>query len=159
LIRADAREVPFRGASFDSVVNLFSSFGYFGELDDARVAAEIARVLREGGVAVMDLMNPSYVRANLRDESVREGDDFQLRERRALLDGGRRVVKDVELTSDGSTQRWREDVRLYELDEVRALLAARDLRVESVHGGFDSRAFDASAPRMLISARRSPARR
>lgn len=159
LIRSDARELPFCDASFDSVVNLFSSFGYFGELDDARMLREIARVLRGGGLAVLDLMNPAYIRANLRDESVREDDAFLLRERRALADGGRRVIKDVELQSDGETKRWREDVRLYELPEIRALLGGNGFELGDVRGGFDGRAFDASAPRMLVSARRAGARR
>lgn len=159
LIRSDARELPFRAASFDSVVNLFSSFGYFGELDDARMLREIGRVLRAGGLAVLDLMNPAYVRANLRDETVREDDAFLLRERRALADGGRRVIKDVELVSDGETKRWREDVRLYELPEIRALLVGNGFEPLSVAGGFDGRAFDAQAPRMLLVASSAPPRR
>ena len=154
LLRGDAREVPFRDAAFDSLVNLFSSFGYFGEFDDARVLSEVARVLRPGGLAVLDLMNPAAVRANLRDESLREGDDYQLRERRALADGGRRVVKEVELRTDGEVRRWREDVRLYELAEVRALLRDDGLSIASLHGGFDDSPFEATSPRMLILARR-----
>lgn len=153
LVRGDARDLPFRPQSFDSVVVLFSSFGYFGELDDARMLREMARVLQGGGLAVLDLMNPDYVRANLRDESVREGSEFLLRESRKLADGGRRVVKDVELTIEGETKRWREDVRLYEQDQMRAMLAGHGLGLLEIHGGFDDRAFGPDAPRMLISAR------
>lgn len=153
LVQADAREVPFASRSFDSLVNLFSSFGYFGELDDARMLREIARVVKPGARVVLDLMNPGYVRANLKPESVREGDEFLLRERRSLLDGGRRVVKEVEMRSGGETKRWREDVRLYELDEMRARLADVGIAIEGVHGDFDGRAFAADAPRMLLSAR------
>lgn len=155
LLRGDARELPFRDGAFDTLVNLFSSFGYFGEFGDARVLREIGRVLAPGGLAVLDLMNPAAVRANLRDESVREGADFLLRERRALADGGRRVVKDVELVVYGESRRWREDVRLYELDELRPMLAGQRLSVEQVHGGFDARAFGPDAPRLLILARRA----
>lgn len=154
LVRADARDVPFASGAFRSVVNLFSSFGYFGELGDARVLREIARVLEPGGLAVLDLMNPAFVRAGLRAESVREGDEFLLRESRALLDGGRRVVKDVELRADGEVRRWREDVRLYELAEFRTL--ARDVRLDvlDVCGGFDSSAHTDASPRMLVRLKR-----
>jgi SAM-dependent methyltransferase len=155
LLRGDAREVPFRAGLFDSLVLLFSSFGYFGELGDQRVLREIARVLRPGGVAVLDLMNPDFVRANLRDESLREGGDFLLRERRTLADGGRRVVKDVELQSHGETRRWREDVRMYELPEVRQLAGDVGLSIVSEHGAFDATPFSAESPRMLLVARRA----
>lgn len=150
LVRGDARELPFASASFGSLVNLFSSFGYFGELGDERVLAEIGRVLRPGGLAVLDLMNPAFVRANLRDETRREGEDFLLRERRALVDGGRRVVKDVELVRHGESRRWREDVRLYELPELRTKLATHGLDVREVHGGFADEPAGDSAPRLLL---------
>jgi len=154
LVRADAREIPFASGAFFSVVNLFSSFGYFGDLGDARVLREIARVLAPAGLAVLDLMNPAFVRAGLRAESVREGDEFLLRESRSLLEGGRRVVKEVELRTDGEVRRWREEVRLYELDEFRQL--ARDVRLEllDVCGGFGDARFGESSPRMLVRLRR-----
>ena len=74
--------------------------------------------------------------------------------RRALVDGGKRVVKDVELRSHGEVRRWREDVRLYEPAEVHALLRDVGLTIESRHGAFDSGAFDAESPRLLVRARR-----
>jgi SAM-dependent methyltransferase len=155
LLRGDASALPFRRKTFDSVVNLFSSFGYFGELGDARMLSEIARVARPGGLVILDLMNPAYVRAHLQAESSREGRDFLVRETRTLADGGRRVVKEVELRlSEGGIRRWREDVRLYEEAEMRTLLAGRGLALQSVHGDFDGRLFGADAPRLLIAARR-----
>src|SRR5438067_8815440 len=48
--RADMRRLPFRAASFDGVVNLFSSFGYLeSDAEDESVLREVARVLRPGG--------------------------------------------------------------------------------------------------------------
>jgi ubiquinone/menaquinone biosynthesis C-methylase UbiE len=49
LVHADASRLPFRDASFDSLVNLFSSFGYLDADGDARMLSEIARTLRAGG--------------------------------------------------------------------------------------------------------------
>jgi SAM-dependent methyltransferase len=155
LLRADATALPFARASFDGLINLFSSFGYFGELGDARMLSEIARVLRPGGRAVLDLMNPAQVRANLRSESSREGRDFLIRETRALADGGRRVTKEVELRfAEGGIRRWREDVRLYEEAEMRSLLAGRGMAIEALHGDFDGGPFGADSKRLLITARR-----
>lgn len=155
LVRADATALPFQRSSFDGVVNLFSSFGYFGELGDARMLSEIARVLRPGGLAILDLMNPAFVRANLQSESAREGQDFLIRETRALADGGKRVTKEVELRlAEGGIRRWREDVRLYEVAEMRSLLGGRGLTVESVQGDFEGQPFTAESTRLLICVRR-----
>jgi SAM-dependent methyltransferase len=155
LLRADATALPFQRAIFDGVVNLFSSFGYFGELGDARMLSEIARVLKPGGLAILDLMNPAFVRANLQSESAREGRDFLIRETRALIDGGKRVTKEVELRlAEGGIRRWREDVRLYEVAEMRSLLGGRGLTVEAVQGDFEGRPFTAESTRLLISVRR-----
>jgi SAM-dependent methyltransferase len=158
LVRADARRVPFVDASFDTLANLFSSFGYFGADGDRAVALEIARVLRPGGLAILDLMNPARIRAGLVPHTREERDGHVLDERRALADGGRRVVKDVRLeTPAGAVRSWREDVRLYEGEELERLLAAAGLARERVVGGFDGAVFGSAAERQIVVARRAPA--
>lgn len=157
LLRADMTRVPFADGSFDRVVNLFSSFGYLGDAGDARVLGEIARVLRPGGGAVLDLMNPERVRAGLEPHSSRSGPGFELDERRRLEQGGRRVVKEVELRVAGRAPRsWREDVRLYEPSELGPLLAGAGLAVEREFGDFDGRPADPGAPRRIVFLARRP---
>lgn len=59
-LRADMRHPP--AGPFDAVVNYFSSFGYFDEPADDRAAlAAWQRVLRPGGVLVMELMHRDRV--------------------------------------------------------------------------------------------------
>ena len=156
LVRADARAVPCHDGAFDAVVNLFSSFGYFGEDGDAQVLDEVARLVRPGGRAVLDLMNPARIRAALVPASSREVEGGVLEERRALADGGRRVTKDVRLVlADGGERRWREDVRMYEHGELVELLRARGLEVTRVEGDFDGTHFGPDAPRQLVHLRRA----
>jgi SAM-dependent methyltransferase len=155
LVRADMQSVPFAAASFDAVVNLFSSFGYLGEEGDAAVLAEIARVLRAGGLAVLDLMNPARVRAALVARSARSGPGFELVERRRLAEGGRRVIKEVELELAGGVhRRWVEDVRLYEAGELERMLARAGLASAGAWGDFDARPPGPEAPRYIACARR-----
>ena len=155
LVRADVSGLPFGRAAFDSVVVLFSSFGYFGEEGDAQMLEGIARVLRPGGLAVLDLMNPARIREGLVPASERHGEGFTLIERRSLADGGRRVRKQVQLAREGeATRSWVEDVRMYEAEEITALCAARGLVIEGLLGDFDSTPFSKGAPRMIALARR-----
>jgi SAM-dependent methyltransferase len=155
LVRADMRNVPFASASFDAVVNLFSSFGYLGEDGDATVLAEIARVLRPGGLALLDLMNPTRVRAALVARSERSGPGFVLVERRRLADGGQRVIKEVELdVADGARRSWVEDVRLYEPYELERMFARAGLSACGAWGEFDARPPAPDAARYIACARR-----
>jgi len=155
LLRADMTRLPFATSSFDAVVNLFSSFGYLGEEGDRRVLVEVARVLRRGGLALLDLMNAPRVRATLVPASSRTGEGFELDERRRLADEGRRVVKDVELRlASGERRRWSEDVRLYEPDEIEGMLTAAGLARVGTWGDFDGRPPAEDAPRWIVAAHR-----
>ena len=154
LLRGDARALPFAEASFGSVVNLFSSFGYFGDAGDKRVLLEIARVLAPGGFLAMDLMNPAFVRAKLVPYSRTERDGALLVESRSIAAGGRLVVKEVELHNASGRLRWREEVRLYEPVELNRWLDAAGLRQVAVCGDFDGSPLSASSPRQLVLAER-----
>jgi SAM-dependent methyltransferase len=155
LVRGDSRALPFRERVFDGVVLLFSSFGYFEDDENACVLGECARVLKPGGVLVLDLMNPARVRATLVPESRSERGGMVLVERRSLARDGRRVRKEVTLTrADGSGRSWREDVRLYEAAEVAALLAAAGLEHLRSEGDFDGVDSGPETPRQIVWARR-----
>lgn len=155
LVRGDVRHLPFADRSVDSLVNLFSSFGYFGEEGDRGVLDEISRVLRPGGRLVMDLMNPDRIRAGLVPESRTERDDFVLLESRRLEDGGQRVTKQVRIVNvDGRERSWKEDVRLYSPELMAHLLAERGISVERVAGSFAGEPFQADSTRQLLIGRK-----
>lgn len=150
------RRLPYRAGAFAGVVNLFTSFGYLGDDGDAAVLDEVGRVLARGGVFVMDLMNPAIVRSGLVPESRDERDGVVLEARRALTDRGRRITKEVRLTElDGSIREWREDVRMYEPEDLAALLSARGLTVETRHGDLAGGPFGADSLRQVVVARRA----
>lgn len=56
-VEADYRELPFDDASFDVVLNLFTSFGFYGEEGDAQALREFLRVLRPDGRLVIEIMH------------------------------------------------------------------------------------------------------
>jgi len=157
LVRGDARRLPFAARSFDGLVNMFSSFGYFGAEGDRRVLDEIARVLRPRGRAVLDLMNPARIRAGLVPASREERDGMTLEERRELVEGGGRVRKRVEIVfADGRRRSWTEDVRLYEPEVLRSAAGSRGLRLERVDGGFDGEPFGPAAERQILHLTKDP---
>ncbi|MDZ4773862.1 MAG: methyltransferase domain-containing protein [Planctomycetota bacterium] len=156
LTRGDAQRLPYRDAGFGTVVNLFSSFGYFGDEGDRRMLDEIVRVLANDGLLVMDTMNPARIRANLVPHSNSKRGALVLDEERSLADGGRRVEKTVKIVHpDGRTRSWLESVRMYEVDELAELLRERGLNVTHVDGGFAGENRGPGAPRQIVRARRT----
>jgi ubiquinone/menaquinone biosynthesis C-methylase UbiE len=57
LVRGDYRELPFEDASFDAVLNLFTSLGYLERDEDVGVLRGFRRVLRPGGALVVETMH------------------------------------------------------------------------------------------------------
>jgi len=152
LVRGDMRRLPFR-RSFDLVVNLFTSFGYFADdAANARVIGEIARVLLPGGTLLLDHVNRAALERGLIAEDERDGAGFRVRQRRRIA--GDRVRKEIEIMwDDGRRRRLVEDVRLYTPGEMRTLLAGSGFTGVRFFGSFQGGALDERAERMIVVAR------
>lgn len=155
-VRGDMRAIPFLDASFTAVACLFSSFGYFS--DDSQHQAtldEIERVLLPGGAALLDLMDPDTVRYKLELQSVDLVDGKIIEVERALVQGGRRVDKQIRVVRDGSeTQTWNESVRLFNGEELQAMVTRARLRLEATYGDFEGRPHVPGETRRLIVLRK-----
>jgi len=133
---ADMRALPFADQAFEAVLSFFSSFGYFAdEQDDARVLAEVARVLQGSGGFLLDLMDPETVRRDLVPRSERTVGDVRIEEDRSLTPDGRRVEKRVVFDGASGRRTWTESVRLYDPDEVEAMAEAVGLSSRTRFGG------------------------
>ncbi len=155
LVRGDMLRVPFRDASFDLVLSMFTSFGYFADaLEDVHVLREVRRVLRETGTLVLDLFNAARVRSDLVPETRRRVGRFEVCETRRLDDAGERVIKDIELRDGDATHRYREIVRLWSRAQIESALESCALSVQRVWGDYDGGDFDSErSPRLVLCAR------
>ncbi len=80
LVRGDMRRLPFADGVFRSVVNFFTSFGYFlAELDNVAVVTEVARVLQSGGHFLCDTFGIEHALARLVPEESRSTPDREYR--------------------------------------------------------------------------------
>lgn len=153
LVRGDMRRLPFRDAIFGAVLNMFTSFGYFEvDMDNLLVLREVSRVLKGGGLLLMDYVNAQRARAMVLEDTVREVEGWRVRESRSLVDGGQFMVKAVEAEdgASGETVSYDERVRLYSRDELTTMLDSVDLVVSGVFGDYDRSEFDESDSNRLI---------
>ena len=155
LVRGDMRSLPFRDSSFRSVVNFFTSFGYFlRETDNVAVIGEIERVLTRGGKFLCDTFGRDYVLARLTPEESRASGDREYRIRRAWDPEACRVEKEIEVKRGGSVENFRESVRAYTAQELTEMLRGAGLAVDSLWGDFDGSSHTSDSPRLIVLARK-----
>jgi SAM-dependent methyltransferase len=155
----DMRELPWDDASFDGVVNVWTAFGYFEtQQEDERVVAEVARVLRPGGVFVLDSVNQASLLRNFRPESWSELDTgtFFLERRVIDLPSGR-VRAYWTFVDDAGRRAHAFEHRLYTLAEYRAMFERGGLRTIEVFGAFDGSEVTLDTWRAVIVAQRDAA--
>ena len=94
----DARKLPYQTDTFDVVLILGNSFGYFETVqDDLRVLKELRRVLKPWGRLLVDVSDGEYLKKNFQPRSWEWVDKkhFVCRERSLSLDGQRLISREV----------------------------------------------------------------
>ncbi|MET3208345.1 UNVERIFIED_CONTAM: ubiquinone/menaquinone biosynthesis C-methylase UbiE [Paenibacillus sp. PvR008] len=152
--QGDMREVPLE-ESFDAVVNLFTSFGYFEEdAEQLKVLKEIYRLLKPGGRFIIDYLNPAYVAAHLVPHSSREDEGNQIEEHRVIEDGFVKkqiAIRSIAVADEEPARVYHERVKLYSYEKFRALLEEAGLSVEQIHGSYNEDEYiDHASPRMIF---------
>jgi ubiquinone/menaquinone biosynthesis C-methylase UbiE len=154
LVRADIRSLPYRDASFDLVVNLFTSFGYFEtDAEHEHVMRDLARVTTPGGTFVIDFLNSVQVQRDLvpHDETTLAG--LHVVQRREITADGRFVVKHIAIREEG--REFVERVRLFTAEELMAMLGRTGFNIETSYGNYDGEPLAAESPRVILFARRN----
>lgn len=155
LVRGDMRALPFADGSFRSVVNFFTSFGYFvTEDDNLAVVTEIERSLSPGGSVLCDTFGLRHVLARLVAEERRSSGGREYRIRRWWNAETRRIEKEIEVRRAGSTETFRESVRAYTADELTSMFERVGLWVASTWGDFDGSPLGPDSPRLIVLARK-----
>jgi SAM-dependent methyltransferase len=148
LVRADMRALPIRPRAMDLTVNLFTSFGYF-EHDDEHVAAlrEMVGTLRPGGWFVIDFLNAAAVRARLVPRETQRVGGRDVSVGRSVSEDGRYICKTIDVPGGA---RFVERVRLFEPDEMVAMLAAAGVKLQHGFGDYDASPLQPDSPRTIL---------
>ncbi len=147
LIQADMRHLPIKN-SFDVALSLFTSFGYFrSEAMNQQVIDEFARILNPNGRLVIDFLNPDHVIANLEPISERTSGKLKIKEERWIVEN--RVYKQITINQDKT---FSESVRLYSLDDIRAMISSAGLKVFKIFGEYDGSEYRHNSSRMILFA-------
>ena len=149
LLRADMRSLPVSQGTLSGVCLWFTPFGYFSDDQNRDLMMTLGRMLRMGGVLLLDYLNAGLVGRTLvpEDTVVRLG--MRVRSRRSIE--GNRLIKRMTLThlDTDEVREVRESVRLYEPAELQELAAPAGLRLRRVLGTYLGEAFSEDSPRWI----------
>jgi len=149
--QGDMRD-PYCEHCMDGAVNLFTTFGYFeDDAENQRALQAVATALRPGGWLLQDFLNAPRVRATLTPESTRTAHGLTIHERRWVAEG--RINKEITIEQNGTTDTFRESVRLFTLDDFRAMYDAVGLELVETYGTYDGDPYTKDSPRLLLHAR------
>jgi SAM-dependent methyltransferase len=136
--------------TYDLIMNLFTSFGYFdNEADDDAVIRRVGSSLEPKGSFVLDFFNSIHVSRTLQSHSsklLQTGE--RVEEYREIA--GKRVDKKIIITREDCTKEYKESVRLYSSVELSEMIIRAGMQVGQVFGSYRGDAFDAERSERCI---------
>ena len=155
-VAGDMRCLPFADATFDWVLNFFTSFGYFeSERENFRILEEMVRVMTPGGRFLIDLFNIDQVLATLTPHEQREVNGRRVEIERWYDARSKRINKQIRVhAADRPTRSYLESVRAYRREEVVNGLEWAGLELDEVYGDFGGGEFAADSERLILVGHR-----
>jgi SAM-dependent methyltransferase len=139
-----------RSDSFDAVINLFTSFGYFEDAnDDRKVIENIYVSLKHRGKCVIDIMSKEILARVFRERDWNEANGiFWLEERKVLYDWSWIESRWI-LFKDGRLYENKVSHRLYSASELSKLLYESGFAEVKIYGDMDGSPYDHTARRLV----------
>jgi SAM-dependent methyltransferase len=155
LLRGDMRHLPFKDGSFDAAINLFTSFGYLeSDEEDAGVLREIGRVLRPGGLFLIDTLNRDGLARTLQPTGWSKLPEGYLLEERKWESLSGRVPTVWTFVRSGLEKSYTVSVRVYTAPELVRMLRSARLEVVEGWGDWEGGPLTVESRRLILKARK-----
>lgn len=139
--------------SFDAIVNLFTSFGYFNNIEDNHLVLQhVKKHLKPGGLFVLDYFNAELVEKNANQSytTTKEGIGFHITKG---IEGDF-VVKHITVVDELHSLEFEERVQLLKVDQLKAMIESAGLTPLATYGNYSLETFiPAESERLIIIAR------
>lgn len=134
---------------FDAVFNLFTSFGYFKDVNDNLLVLEnIKASLKTNAYGVIDFMNAYKAKRQLVAEEIKTVDGIDFHLKRYVKEDV--IYKDILFNFAGKDYKFTERVSALELEDFKEFFSKVNLELVDVFGDFDLTAFDYKTSNRLI---------
>ncbi len=141
---------PFRIHYFDTIVNLFTSFGYFEyDYQNQQTMNGFSQGLKQGGCLVLDFLNPAWVRKNLVAEGREETEGVVFSWTKQIEKN--QVVKRILVEDGAKVFHYEERVNLLTKEDFQRLGERAGLTLRNVWGSYSLAPYEEEhAPRMIF---------
>lgn len=150
----DMREV-IKGAQFNCIFNLFTSFGYFSDKkDNIKVLSAIHEMLKDDGCLVIDFLNVSKIISTLKPKETKtvEGLDFLIQRR---VENGM-IVKEINFNDQGKDFNFVEQVQVLGLNDFNSMLSETNFNIIGVFGDYSMGSFnEATSDRLILICKKN----
>jgi len=145
-----------RADSYDLVVNLFTSFGYFKDKnDDALVLENIYKSLRKNGSVLIDVAGKEVLaKSFLPTTSELQADGTLLVQRHEIKDDWTRIRNEWILIRDDTSKHYHFEHTIYSGQELKDRLLRAGFANVMLFGDLDGSQFGSSAKRLVAVARK-----
>lgn len=150
----DMRET-YKPGHFGTILNLFTSFGYFDCSDENLKILKAANAnLKPKGRFLIDYLNVDLLKNNLVEKESQEIDGVKFEITRAIK--GEMVVKVITVHDRGLSFEFQEQVKLINKQGFKGLLAKAGFEVLDIFGNYDLNQYNpATSPRLIVIARKT----
>jgi SAM-dependent methyltransferase len=151
--QADMRNIGFEG-EFDYVLLLFTAFGYFSDAENLQVLHNACKALVPGGRLVFDVQNRDVFLKTMPPFFVMEKENNLMIDRVSFDSlNGRSVNKRI-VIRDGVRKDKPFSIRLYNPNEIHALLVQAGLVLEHLYADWQGSELTSESRRMVVLARK-----
>ena len=149
-IRADMRHIPIK-ESFNVIVSLFTSFGYFEkESENLMVLENVNYALKPKGLFLLDYLNVKYTLFNLVPKDFRKESGFNVVQERHFDGQNERIKKKITINGNSGVREYNESVRAYGIIELATMFAEVGLKCIASYGDYCGSPYTPDSPRLIM---------
>lgn len=142
-----------RSETFDAIINLFTSFGYFENLeDDKKVLRNIYSSLKSGGKLLMDIIGKEIIPRIYHEHDWYEKEGTFYLEERKPINGWERIKNRWIMIKGGEKHEFEITHRLYSGTELSWLLSEAGFQSIKLFGSLEGTPYDNTAQRLIAVA-------
>ncbi len=150
----DIREV-FRPDSFDVMLNLFTSFGYFeNQEENQKAVVAMAGNIKPQGILILDYMNSRKAIEGFNSyyQKTVDGIVFDINKR---IEFGY-IFKNISFENEGDKHQYEERVKLLFLEDFRHFFEKAGLTLSTVYGDYELNPYqDLVSDRMIMVCKKN----
>jgi len=148
--------LPFRINYFDSVFNLFTSFGYFQEQEDnITCLRNFYNSLKPGGYFLFDFLNSNCVIENFKTYNsphFLKKDTVEFTILKKIEHNF--IIKDIKINDNGKILNFQEKVQLINKDEIVDWLKKIGFEIIAIKGNYELSDYTINSERLIVIAQK-----